>query len=73
MCTRVKDSHLNIYNNNENYYIIIENYCYIFYICGKIDSLLEGMATQSTVLAWRTPMDSRAWWAIVHGVARSRT
>ena len=25
------------------------------------------MATHSTFLAWRIPMDSRAWWTTVHG------
>ena len=27
------------------------------------------MATLSSVLAWRKPMDRGAWWATVHGVA----
>ena len=31
------------------------------------------MATHSSILAWRIPMDRGAWWATVHGVARSRT
>ena len=35
-------------------------------------SLEEGMATHSSVLAWVIPMDRGAWWAIVHGVAKSR-
>jgi len=26
------------------------------------------MATHSSILAWRIPMDRRAWWATVHGV-----
>ena len=30
------------------------------------DPLKEGMATHSSVLAWRIPMDRGAWWAIVH-------
>ena len=25
------------------------------------------MATHSSILAWRIPMDRGAWWAIVHG------
>ena len=25
----------------------------------------------SSILAWRIPMDSGAWWATVHGVAES--
>ena len=31
------------------------------------------MATQSSVLAWRIPMDGGAWQAAVHGVTKSRT
>ena len=26
------------------------------------------MATHSSILAWRIPMDRGAWWAAVHGV-----
>ena len=29
------------------------------------------MATHSSILAWRVPMDRGAWWARVHGVAKS--
>ena len=28
------------------------------------DPLEEGMATHSSILAWRIPMDREAWWAI---------
>ena len=31
------------------------------------------MATHSSTLAWRIPMDRGAWRATVHGVAKSRT
>ena len=31
------------------------------------------MATHSSVLDWRIPMDRGAWWATVHGVAQSWT
>ena len=41
-------------------------------IPGLEDSLEEGMATHSSVLAWKIPMDRGAWWATVHGVAKSR-
>ena len=34
------------------------------------DPLEEGMATHSSILAWRLPMDRGAWQATVHGVAR---
>ena len=27
----------------------------------------------SSVLAWRVPLNRGAWWAVVHGVAKSRT
>ena len=40
---------------------------------GWEDPLEEGMATRSSILAWRIPMDREAWWATVHGVAKSRT
>ena len=29
------------------------------------------MATHSSVLAWRIPMNGGTWWAAVHGVAES--
>ena len=35
--------------------------------------LEEGMATHSSILAWRIPMDREAWWATVRGVAKSWT
>ena len=35
--------------------------------------LKEGMATHFSILAWRIPMDRGAWWATVHGVAKSWT
>ena len=34
-------------------------------------SLKESMATHSSILALRIPMDRGAWWATVHGVAKS--
>ena len=36
------------------------------------DPLEKEMATHSSVLAWEIPWteDRRAWWAVVHGVAR---
>ena len=40
---------------------------------GWEDPLQEEMATHSTILAWRIPMDRGAWWATVQGVAKSWT
>ena len=40
---------------------------------GWEDLLEEGMATHSSSLAWRIPMDRGAWRATVHGVTKSRT
>ena len=31
------------------------------------------MATHPSILAWRIPMEKEAWWATVHGVAKSQT
>ena len=33
--------------------------------------LEEGMATHSSVLAWRIPMDKEVWWVIGHEVGTS--
>ena len=33
----------------------------------------EGVATHSSILGWRIPMDRGAWWAAVHRVAKSQT
>ena len=40
---------------------------------GWEDPLEEGMATHSSVLAWKIPMDRGAWWATIHGVTKSWT
>ena len=40
---------------------------------GWEDSLEEGMATHSSILAWRISMDKGAWQAAVHRVAKSLT
>ena len=47
-------------------------------VCGKIVIHETGpwckcMATLSSILAWRIPMDRRAWWAVIHWVAKSQT
>ena len=38
---------------------------------GWEDPLEKGMATHSSILAWRIPLDRGAWQAMVHGVAKS--
>ena len=40
---------------------------------GWEDPLEDGMATHSSVVAWRILMDRGAWQATVHGVAKSQT
>ena len=42
-------------------------------IPGQEDPLEKKMATHSGILAWRIPMDRRAWQATVHGVTKSQT
>ena len=38
---------------------------------GREDSLQEGMATHSSILAWRIPMDRGAWRASLWGCKES--
>ena len=40
---------------------------------GQEDPLEKEMATHSSILAWKNPMDGGAWKATVHGVAKSQT
>ena len=40
---------------------------------GWEDPLEEGMATHSSILAWRISMDRGVWQAIIHGAAESWT
>ena len=37
------------------------------------DSLQEGMATHSSILAWRIPVDREAWQTAAHGVTKRWT
>ena len=39
---------------------------------GWEDPLDEGMATHSSILAWRIPMERGAWQAAVHGISKSQ-
>ena len=38
---------------------------------GWEDPLEEALATHSSILAWRIPMDRGAWWATIHWVTKS--
>ena len=40
---------------------------------GWEDHLEKEMAIYSSILAWENPVDGEAWWATVHGVAKSQT
>ena len=40
---------------------------------GREDPLEKEMATHSSILAWKNPMDRGAWWATVYGIAKSKT
>jgi len=40
---------------------------------GWEDPLQEGVATHSSILGWRSPMDRGAWRATIHGVTKNRT
>ena len=46
-------------------------WCVCVCVCG--DQLEKAMAPHSSTLAWKNPMEGGAWWAAVHGVAKSRT
>ena len=37
------------------------------------DPLEKGMATHSSILAWRNPMNTGAQQAVIHGITKSRT
>ena len=39
---------------------------------GREDPLEEGMATHSSVLAWRIFMDRSTWRATVHGITKNQ-
>ena len=39
---------------------------------GWEDPLEEEMATHSSILAWRIPMNKGAWWVAVHGILQDR-
>ena len=37
---------------------------------GLEGSLEKGMATHSSIIAWRIPMDRGAWWTVFHWVTK---
>ena len=44
-----------------------------FQSLGQEDLLEKEMATHSSILVWKNPMDGGAWWATVPGVAKRKT
>ena len=40
---------------------------------GQEDPPEKEIATHTSILAWKIPMGRGAWWATVHGVAKSQT
>ena len=40
---------------------------------GREDPPEEGMATRSSILVWKNPIDRGAWQTAAHGDARSQT
>ena len=59
----------------KNIYVNIYIYKYIKLILGRgwHGSLEEGMATHSSILALRIPVDRGAWQGPVHGAAKSQS
>ena len=42
-------------------------------LLGREDPLEKEMATHSSILAWRIPMDRGTWWSIVHRAVKSQS
>ena len=42
-------------------------------ISGYKNVVEKAMATYSSILAWRIPVDGGAWWAAVYGVTQTQT
>ena len=40
---------------------------------GQEDPMEEGMATDSSILAWKNPLDRGDWWGTVNGVTKNQT
>ena len=45
----------------------------LIYLSVLVPILEKAMAPHSSTLAWKNPMDGGAWWAAVHGIAKSQT
>ena len=43
------------------------------WILDEEDPLEEGLATHSSILAWRIHMDRGNWWATINGITESHT
>ena len=57
----------------KNVHSIAENKRNTVQSLGREDPLEEDMATYTSILAWRIPMDRGAWQATVHRVKKNRT
>ena len=53
--------------------IILAAFLRVTYLGAIIANPEEGMATHSSVLAWRIPVERGAWQATVHQIAKCRT
>ena len=40
---------------------------------GREDPLEEGLATHSSIHAWRIPWTKDSWWVAVRGIAKNQT
>ena len=56
-------------------YLLIEHHDYMVFLFQSVAVLItgEGNGTPLQYSCLENPMDGGAWWAAVHGVAKSRT
>ena len=57
----------------QDFYIILTLKWPVYILSPLPPHVEKAMAPHSSTLAWKNPMDGGAWWATVHGVAKSRT